>query len=213
MRNPSPSNVDITAHTDGKPFWLVLGQSHNRGWRARTGSHDLGAPTLVDGYANAWLIHPARAGTLHIGLEWTPQRYVWIAIAVSIAGIALCLVILLLTRRRRRARADPALADSPIWRWTLDGPRRSAATVILTMAATFIVTATVSRVSYAVIATLTLLLVTIVPRVVPLLGVAAAGLLMASRIGHRPELAWLALAVFAVAVVTTTHRETPADTP
>ncbi|MEP6622966.1 MAG: alpha-(1-_3)-arabinofuranosyltransferase family protein, partial [Acidimicrobiia bacterium] len=107
VRNPSPSTVDITGRTDGKPFWLVLGQSHNRGWQARLDGHDLGAPTLVDGYANAWLVRPGHAGTVSLALEWTPQKFVWIALAVSIVGIVLCGLIILVTRRRRSA-VDPA---------------------------------------------------------------------------------------------------------
>ena len=41
------------------------------------------ARRLVDGYANAWLVHPDRAGPVTVHLSWTPQRTIWIALAIS----------------------------------------------------------------------------------------------------------------------------------
>lgn len=95
--------------TDGG--WLVLGQSHNEGWRARLGGVDLGAPTLVDGAANGWLVDGADVRrSLH--LEWTPQRWIDRGMMASALGVVLCLLIALLGRRGawRSQPADPALA-------------------------------------------------------------------------------------------------------
>jgi hypothetical protein len=90
------------------PFWMVLGESTNAGWHATTGSGmDLGPPALIDGYANGWLVTPAKPGqNMVITLEWTPQRLVWVALVVSGVTIVACAVIGCWPRRRRRRRAQ-----------------------------------------------------------------------------------------------------------
>ena len=41
------------------PFYLVLGESINRGWTATVdGGPSLGAPELIDGFANGWIVNP-----------------------------------------------------------------------------------------------------------------------------------------------------------
>jgi hypothetical protein len=93
--------VRVTGAT--KPFWLVLGQSHSPGWHAEiNGGDGLGAPQLVDGYANGWLVTPTGSGPFDVELEWTPQRQVWASIAISLVTVAACLGILVVTARRRR---------------------------------------------------------------------------------------------------------------
>ncbi|MCU1457358.1 MAG: type protein [Actinomycetia bacterium] len=101
--------VKITGAT--KPFWLVLGQSRNTGWVASGGSGaHVGKPTLVDGYANGWLVTPkASGGTITVHLDWTPQRFVWASLILSALGVAVCLalvVVLGLRRRRRPAELE-----------------------------------------------------------------------------------------------------------
>ncbi len=93
-----------------QPFWFVLGQSYNKGWHASIGGHDLGAPTLVDGYANGWLVDPKGRSSFTVALEWTPQRRVWIALGISVIACIACLVIALVTWRRARA-----IARAPAW--------------------------------------------------------------------------------------------------
>jgi arabinofuranan 3-O-arabinosyltransferase len=90
------------------PFWLVLGESHNRGWVASVDGHDLGEGKLVNGYANGWLVDPKDARTLDVTITWTPQRTVWIAFAISGITMLLCtaLALGLLTRRRRGLAAQ-----------------------------------------------------------------------------------------------------------
>jgi hypothetical protein len=93
--------VRVTGAT--KPFWLVLGQSHSPGWHAKVAGGDgLGAPQLVDGYANGWLVTPTAAGPFDVELEWTPQRQVWASIAISLLTVVGCLGIVAVTTRRRR---------------------------------------------------------------------------------------------------------------
>ena len=115
------------------PFWLVLGESVNAGWRAQVaGGRSLGSPTLVDGFANGWLVP---AGTLAPGrwttitLHWTPQRAVDGALLVSAAAGLLCLVLLLLPHRRRRGGAEVTGGVAPpalLAGWPGDEDRRDA---------------------------------------------------------------------------------------
>jgi hypothetical protein len=101
------ADLSITNPSPGTPFWVVLGQSHNDGWTASADGRGLGAPQLVDGYANGWLISTP-AATVHVKLNWAPQRRVWIALALSALGVVLCLVLVV-----RRPRARLLAVDDP----------------------------------------------------------------------------------------------------
>jgi arabinofuranan 3-O-arabinosyltransferase len=113
------------------PFELVLGESLNAGWHAvatpasgaRSSSHavTLGAPRLVDGFANGWQVSrsdlralgaPGGAG-FTVTLEWTPQRWEWAGIAISGAAIVGCALLAFAPRRRRRGRARGARSSDP----------------------------------------------------------------------------------------------------
>ncbi len=104
VTDSGPTHVDARVRTDGRPFWLVLGQSRNDGWELDVDGAHAGPARLVNGYANGWEITPAGAGDLAVHLRWTPQRLVWWGIGASIVGILLCLVLAL---RRRRGAAEP----------------------------------------------------------------------------------------------------------
>ncbi len=96
--------VEVTGAS--KPFWLVLGESINPGWKATVaGGRPLGAPTLVDGYANGWLVNPHGRGSFSVTFVWTPQAGVDLALVISAAAVLLCLGLALVPRRRRRAAA------------------------------------------------------------------------------------------------------------
>jgi len=100
--NPLPTITTIhTSRTDlivgvgrsDMPVWLVLGQSLNDGWSLRDEEGvDHGPPTLVDGYANGWLISPDRESATY-RLRWMPQRTVWAALYWSLATALICLAI------------------------------------------------------------------------------------------------------------------------
>jgi hypothetical protein len=81
--------------------WLVLGQSENAGWEATVNGRDVGGSTLLDGYANGWLL-PAHTRPMTVDLEWVPQRTVQRALALSIVAVMLCLGVVLVSSRRRR---------------------------------------------------------------------------------------------------------------
>lgn len=86
-----------------EPFWVVLAQSRNDGWKAKVDDGEsLGGSHLVDGFANGWLIDPAGRDELVIELEWSPQRRVWIGLAISSVAVVACAAVVALTWRRRR---------------------------------------------------------------------------------------------------------------
>ena len=95
--------VRVPARDDDR--WLVLGQSHSRGWHATVDGTDLGPPTVIDGFANAWLLPAGEAATVE--LRWTPQRLVDWALRLSVLAVAAAAVI---AWRGRRDRRGPALA-------------------------------------------------------------------------------------------------------
>ncbi len=96
-------SYDVTVRDAKSPYWVVLGQSHGSGWKATTSDGtDLGESTLINGYANGWLIDPAKAGadvTVHI--TWAPQKLVWIGLGASAIGVLICLVLALRRTKQR----------------------------------------------------------------------------------------------------------------
>jgi arabinofuranan 3-O-arabinosyltransferase len=85
--------VKVTGN--GSPYWLVLGQSQSNGWKASTQSgHALGSSSLIDGYANGWLVSGSAAtGTQLFTLVWAPQHIVNLALAASAAGLAVSIAL------------------------------------------------------------------------------------------------------------------------
>lgn len=99
-----------------RPFWLVLGESQNAGWRAHiAGGASLGTSTLIDAYANGWYVDPPGTSFV-VELTWTPQREVDVALVVSAAAIAACLVLAVVPgwRVRRRWRRWRAGGGRPL---------------------------------------------------------------------------------------------------
>jgi hypothetical protein len=125
VHSQSPVSTTLSLHGDGKPFWLVLGQSLSSGWQATLADgHSLGAPQLIDGYANGWYV-PAGAvtGSTTVTLNWAPQQRVNVAIAISTVTLAASIVLAVLPpgaftrwwrrmmRRRRGSGGDGATAE------------------------------------------------------------------------------------------------------
>ncbi|MEO1059495.1 MAG: hypothetical protein AAFY28_21530, partial [Actinomycetota bacterium] len=117
-----PESVDVSIVSDSATTaraeigpsptasWVVLTESWNDGWTARLDGDDLGAPVLINGFANGWLI-PAADATRTIELEWTPQHIVTLAVWFSlVAGLG---VVALLIASRWRGRDERVL-------WTAD---------------------------------------------------------------------------------------------
>ena len=104
----SPDHVKATLSglTPGRPVWVILGQSFSDGWAATTGTGtDLGAPQLVDGFANGWMVVP-EGTTLDVDLRFVPQRRVDVALGLSALGVVVCIVLAIRKPRMVEAEAD-----------------------------------------------------------------------------------------------------------
>lgn len=101
----SSTSLKVTVGPSVGPTWLILQQSWNAGWTATADGDDLGAPVLIDGYANAWLL-PASTTARQIVLDWTPQRSVTIALWLSLAAGVIVLALALGLGRRRNEPED-----------------------------------------------------------------------------------------------------------
>jgi len=110
--------------TKSPAFHLVLGESDNQGWTATVdGGPSLGAPELIDGFANGWMVTPTElAGHLHSGtasitLRWAPQQEVWLALIISALAFAGSVAVAfwpgVLRRRHRTGRHASAGPRGP----------------------------------------------------------------------------------------------------
>jgi arabinofuranan 3-O-arabinosyltransferase len=170
--------VRVTAPTE--PFWLVLGQSHSLGWKATVNGRSLGPPTVIDGYANGWLVQPATHGRdVEVDLAWTPQRRVWVMLPLSLLGLLLCVALALRNPGRRRALAgapQPRLAPPGRHR----GSRPGRGTVAAVTAGVFVViTLVAGPVTGALVGGLTLATL-LVPRARAVVTLGAVGALAAA---------------------------------
>jgi arabinofuranan 3-O-arabinosyltransferase len=94
------TQLTVSAAGRGSPYWLVLGQSQSKGWHASVaGGPALGTSTLIDGYANGWLIGSSLdSRTITVQMTWTPQRVVDAALLLSGATLLASLVLVALPR-------------------------------------------------------------------------------------------------------------------
>ncbi len=112
----SATSATLSVSGASGPFWLVLGQGVDAGWRASVaGAADLGTSSLVDGYANGWYVRDPPRGTFTVNLSFAPQSEVTVALALSAVGLAACLLLALWPRRRRASHlaAPAAGAEAP----------------------------------------------------------------------------------------------------
>ncbi len=137
------SDTSYTVRVPGRDTgrWLVLGQSHNRGWEATVDGADLGPPVVIDGFANGWLLPAGGDGVVE--LRWTPQRLVDWALRLSVLAVVAVALIAWRGRpdrgppRSTLARTEP---DRPVLRWPWHQaavqPSSTTAVVIAAAAAT-----------------------------------------------------------------------------
>jgi arabinofuranan 3-O-arabinosyltransferase len=109
----SYTGIRVAAHG---PSWLVLGESYNRGWRATCSGRPLGAPRIIDAFANGW---PIDSRCHDASITFEPKRVVDYA---YLAGGLACLALLLVLLLRRPRSPLPRLAaravlpeSSPAW--------------------------------------------------------------------------------------------------
>jgi len=196
------TTFDLRVHTDGRPFWLVLGESHNKGWTADASSGSVGSRAVVNGFGNGWLIRPKAAGTMMVSLRWTPQNLVWAGLAISAIVVLVCLAILIATRQRRRD--DDAIADVPALTSPVsytDPPLSSWSTIAIAAIGTAVVTAAASRWWCGLAAGIGVLLGARIRWLRYGLAIGSPMVLAFSRVAEEPELAWLALALLAADLV------------
>ncbi|MBV9212712.1 MAG: hypothetical protein JOZ25_03600 [Actinobacteria bacterium] len=94
------------------PSWLVLGESYNPGWTAECDGRSLGAPHVVDGFANGWQVGP---GCRRASFYFAPQRTMTAGYLVgALACLVLLLVVVLRRPRRDRTAAPPVSRPPPI---------------------------------------------------------------------------------------------------
>ncbi len=110
-QSPTSMQLSVTGITTSTaPFELVMGQSVNAGWTATAGGTSLGAPELLDGFANGWTVTPAALagaldhGQLTVSLRFAPQRSVNIALILSALALVACIVLAIRARPPQEAR-------------------------------------------------------------------------------------------------------------
>jgi hypothetical protein len=130
LGNDSAGGVRVAL---SRPTWLVLGESYDAAWQARCDGRSLGAPRVVDGYANGWI---APAGCRNVSFAFGPQSTVDLGVLVSgVAALVLALLLVLTrppgdpVRGRERPLLDPAALAAARGRMPL--ARAATAAVIL----------------------------------------------------------------------------------
>ncbi|HEX8204645.1 MAG TPA: alpha-(1-_3)-arabinofuranosyltransferase family protein [Solirubrobacteraceae bacterium] len=89
-----------------RPGWLVVGEGYNDAWRATCDGEDLGEPTPLQGYANAWRVEP---GCKEVDVAWAPNR--WLP-PVYLLSLLACLALVVVAVRSRPS--PPAVNVAPI---------------------------------------------------------------------------------------------------
>ncbi len=204
VTSSSADSYHLRVRTDGTPFWLVLGQSHNDGWEATADGHSLGSPQLVNGFANGWTVRPGQAGTIDVVLRWTPQRTVWIGLAVSVVAALACLALVFVRRRSVATVRGPELFDPPVEAspFRYESPTSSLGAMLGAAAIAAVATALFSRWWIGLLVGAAVL---VAPRLARGRLLFAAGAPVALALGalvDRPQLGWVALGLLVGDLVT-----------
>ena len=101
---------NVRVSVDG-PSWLVLGESFNKGWRARCNGNDLGGPQPVEGYANGWLVD---RGCTRVDFRFAPNNTLRLAYLLSIFGIPFLIVAGARRRRPGYTNLQPLPDPDPV---------------------------------------------------------------------------------------------------
>jgi arabinofuranan 3-O-arabinosyltransferase len=197
---PGSTSWRARLDSDGDPVWLVLAQSHNAGWTAVVDGMDLGAPRLVGGFANGWLLGPHDAGSVVVELRWAPQRTVSWGIGLSTFVVGLCIGLAFGTDRRA-ARAELAPQDRLVLEWpgvtvTPVPPARVAAGVASVVTLMLLV----GRPWVAVVAGAATVAVALLPLATTVVAVSAPAALAVALLGDRHVFGWLAVGLVLAAV-------------
>lgn len=120
----SATEIRLAVSNAHAPFVLVAGESLNKGWQAFAGGTGLGAPVLVDGFANGWIVDAkqlaavGKGGSFDVTIRYGPQREVDLALGISATAVLACLLIVLASAvtglRRRRRQATVEAVSAPL---------------------------------------------------------------------------------------------------
>jgi arabinofuranan 3-O-arabinosyltransferase len=102
----TPSRREVQAPASATSRVLVIPESINPGWVARTGTGERLTPVAVNGWQQGWLVPPGNAGT--ITLTFASNSLYRAGLAVGLALLPLLAMLALWRRRRERADAVPA---------------------------------------------------------------------------------------------------------
>lgn len=142
----SDTSYDVRVPDRADDVWLVLGQSHNRGWHATADGADLGPPTVIDGFANGWLLPAGEAA--QVELRWTPQRLVDWALRLSLLAVAAAMLLVWRGRSDRGPRRTGAAIEPQRctlrWPWRPEALRPASATATVLAATAVTALAAVS---------------------------------------------------------------------
>ena len=203
------STVRAVVDAEGTPFWFVLGESASDGWTIAVDNGTVGERTLVDGYANGWVLTPRGPGPVTVSLRWTPQRLVGIGLASS--GLAAIGCGIVLFRRRGGAmasgRAVPAFR-SPFTASAQPWSRVAGAALVVSGGAFLVATPAVPMV---VAAGLLTAVAGGIRRGRVVLVVVAPTALVASRVLEWPSVAWLSLVALAVELLLSRGEVSPPE--
>jgi hypothetical protein len=107
-REQGSVTVPVDAERDSR---VILGESYDENWRARSGANDLGAPIALD-TQSAWSVPDSGRSILEA--EFAPERTYTIALVITGAGVVLCLVLAVRPRRRRSADSRPSPSEPQV---------------------------------------------------------------------------------------------------
>jgi arabinofuranan 3-O-arabinosyltransferase len=101
-----PSRREVRAPASATPRVLVIPESINPGWVARTGAGERLTPIAVNGWQQGWLVPAGNAGT--ITLNFASNSLYRAGLAVGLALLPLLAALALWRRRRVRDDEVPA---------------------------------------------------------------------------------------------------------
>lgn len=98
----SAGGFDVAVQDAADPYYLVIGQNMDHGWRARIDGRDLGPPVLLDGYSAGWRID--RPGSYSIAVRYGPQRIYTFALIVTGATLLVAMSVVIVGGYKGRPR-------------------------------------------------------------------------------------------------------------